>query len=291
MLLAPMALSIDTPGPIDDPGPLDAGAFCQRFADELGPLDGAILTLDSRLVEDLGFDSLQFLLTVDFIEGLVGDAPSGNEHEIIEALTTVRSAYTYYLTHASMPRDLNKRRAFGALTGRLVRLRSVNPSDYPRLHQAAVSNEVAWRWRYGGAVPSYEEFLRSFSNGVLTQLVVTSATADLAIGLVVAYNASLANRTVYLAGMIAADSVGAGRGGEATMLFIRHLFRTWDFEKIYFEVPEFNLDQFASGVDTLLITEARLKSHLYSAGRRWDQLILAMYRSEFERRWTLTLEP
>ena len=274
--------------PTEESVPLGIDEFCRRLAQELGTFNGEGLDLDAHLVDDLGFDSLQLLQTIDFIESLLGDGTLDDESEIIEALSTVRTAYGYYLTHASMP-VTHSAASLDALGGRLVRLRAVGPVDYPRLYQAAVSNEVAWRWRYGGGLPSYEDFLRTFSNGVLTQLAVTSANSDSAIGLVVAYSASLANRTVYLAAMIEHESVGAGQGGEATMLFVRHLFRTWDFEKVYLEVPEYNMEQFASGVNTLFSTEACLKSHLYGAGRRWDQYTLAIYRDVFQRHWPLSI--
>jgi acyl carrier protein len=61
-------------------------------------------------------------------------------------------------------------------------------------------------------------------------------------------------------------------------LFLRYTFMNWEFEKLYMEVPEYNFEQFASGLGRFFEIEGRLRGHLRTGTRAWDQLILAVYR-------------
>ena len=82
---------------------------------------------------------------------------------------------------------------------------------------------------------------------------------------------------------------------EAFALFVRYLFRLWPLRKLYLELPEFNLPQFASAVRVgLLKEEGRLRGDRYFDGAYWDQLVLAVYPTdaeEFERRSGILAEP
>ncbi|KAA0233706.1 MAG: hypothetical protein JJLCMIEE_03372 [Acidimicrobiales bacterium] len=62
---------------------------------------------------------------------------------------------------------------------------------------------------------------------------------------------------------------------------MNHLFETYGFFKIYAEVPEFNFEAFASW-DKLFSEEGHLVDHERFAGRRWDRLILALTRSQWD---------
>jgi hypothetical protein len=65
---------------------------------------------------------------------------------------------------------------------------------------------------------------------------------------------------------------------------VNYLFVNWDFRKLYAQAPEFNVPQFGSGKDRLLVEEGRLCEHVFFDGRYWDDVIFAVYRSEWERR-------
>jgi RimJ/RimL family protein N-acetyltransferase/acyl carrier protein len=263
---------------------IDADQFVAAFQKELVVDVDVPVTFDSRLVEDLGFDSLQMLLAAEFLSELIGDCATPDDHELIAALETVRSAHNFYLTQKGSPPQGAPDR--DSLTGSLVVLRPPQPAHYAQLYDIATANEIAWRWRYSGAIPTYDEFLRTFSAGVLTQLVVCRRREQQqASGVVAAYNANLLNRTAYLAATVAPNLVTTGAGVEAVVLFLRYLFRTWDFEKVYMEVPEYNLAQFSSGLNRDFVPEGQLRRHLYHDGRRWDQFIFAIYRSTFLARW------
>lgn len=272
----------------DLPVTLDAGEFLKRLVTELELDDPESVTLDSRLVEDLGFDSLQMVETIVVLAEMLGEPLDAyHDGDVLDALGTVRDLHNYYLTRSSMPRDdASSRGGDGgaSLRGNLVELRPAMGNHYARLYEIAVTDEIAWRWRYGGAIPSYDEFLKGFSHGVLSQLVVTRPSSSEAIGLAVLYGANLQSSTAYLAVVVTPELVGSGVGAEAAILFLRYAFRTWNLVKVYLEFPEFNLPQFRSGLGRYFHLEGRLKAHYYHDGRRWDQLICAIYRGDIDRR-------
>lgn len=104
------------------------------------------------------------------------------------------------------------------------------------------------------------------------------------LGVVMSYAADVRNGFAYLA--FARLRSGAGPihdavvAAEALVLFLDYLFQGWNFRKIYVEVAEYNLGQFACFI-SLLDVEGRLKEHVYLDGHHWD-LIIASLRRE---RW------
>jgi RimJ/RimL family protein N-acetyltransferase/acyl carrier protein len=86
---------LSTPG--DDPLP-DIQRFCIAVADALG-LERSAVRPESRLVEDLGVDSLGALVLQDMIESDAGVS----DFDLSEGLGTVRDTYLLYVTIASAP--------------------------------------------------------------------------------------------------------------------------------------------------------------------------------------------
>jgi len=261
--------------------------FLDQLSSEVGGMDGGRLdSLDEHLVRDLKFDSFQMLLVVEFVSGLVDYELHPSPPELEEMAQSLRSLYGYYLKAANSPQDESRtaQPLVATTVGSVVRLRPVEPNDFPSLYAMAVADSTAWRWRYAGALPSYEEWLRTFSSGVLSQLVVVDDRRKV-LGLVVAYNADLSNGFVWIAAMLAQTESGLGRGADAVKLFLRYLFWTWDIQKVYCEVPEYNLPQFESAVGRVFVEEGRLSRHLYHGLRRWDQVILAVHRDSFVEGW------
>ena len=261
--------------------------FITAFAQQVYPEDISRLSPDTHLIDDLGFDSLQMLVAMEWIEELIPSISVLPDSDILSALSTLRHAHNFYLAESCAPvsdADLKRDKS----SGLVVSLRPVRPDDLPYVYELVVRDEHAWRWRFQGALPSYDEFVRSFSTSVFTQLVVTSRRDSHPIGIVVAHNASLINRTTYLSALVSPQNAVPGPGAEAVRLFADYLFRTWEFEKVCMEVPEFNIGQFQSGLGDILDVEGCLKKHLYCDGRRWDQYIVTIHRSRFRDRWPLS---
>jgi len=166
-------------------------------------------------------------------------------------------------------------------TGVWIRLRPISAQDYEFLYQLGVDEEIGYRWRLGGTVPSREAFMEQLWRGVLCQFVIEDLRTGNSIGTVVCYAADLHHRHA----TIAAATVGAehrsGKMIEAIDLFIDYLLNTYSLDKIYLEVIEFNLIQFSSTIDWVFGVEGVLKGHSYFDGQSWDKYILAVNRETF----------
>jgi hypothetical protein len=167
--------------------------------------------------------------------------------------------------------------------GRQVYLREVMPEDYRFLRAAELSGELGIRWRFRGSSLSPERWIQSLWQSVLVQHVVVSRKEPTPLGLALAYRPSFQDGHVY----IATESFRPGTRSPlmifGSALFIEYVFRCWNFHKLYFEVAEYNLPQFHSGIGKLFEVEGRLRDHFWYDGRRWDQYHLALYREAWER--------
>ena len=168
------------------------------------------------------------------------------------------------------------------LEGRRVRLRAVGPQDYDWLFQLNSMPELAHRWRGrpGSLNPAQvAEFLWS---NVFCQFVITRKRDGRPLGLVVAYGADLANRTVRFGIVLDPQFHSVGWPLEAAALFIDYLFETSDVRKLYSEAVDYNLAPYQSALDHGLVhMEGCLKEHVYSAGAYRDYYMFAIYRDEW----------
>jgi RimJ/RimL family protein N-acetyltransferase len=171
--------------------------------------------------------------------------------------------------------------AVPVLTGRHVRLRAVQQSDYPFLVELQSAPENLIRWRYRGATLSPEQIIQSLWQGVLAQFLVVRADTDQPVGLVVCYNPEFRHSYAYLAMIVTPECERSGWIFEANALFLTYLFEAFGFRKIYLEVIEFNYHKLASGDGTLFHVEGCLKDHEYHLGHRWHLYTLAIYRDEW----------
>jgi len=133
----------------------------------------------------------------------------------------------------------------GIKQGRRVILRPVVSRDYDAFYALATQTHSGFRWRYRGASPSPELFARQLWDGVLVQQAVISERHGL-LGLVGLYNNNSLAKHAYGFALSAPDVAGSGRVYEALLLLLDYGFRMWDFNKIYFEVPGFNVPQMSS---------------------------------------------
>ncbi len=166
------------------------------------------------------------------------------------------------------------------LRGKHVELRAVTPADEPFLRHAESAGDLVARWRFRGRTRSGG---RAADDTLVEHLVVDRATGE-RVGLVAVYRADLRDGHAWLA---------AARLGQETRsplmilglaLFLRHVFDCWDLHKLYMELPEYNLEQFASGLGRRFQEEGRLRDHYWFGGERWDQVLLALYRDEWQAR-------
>jgi hypothetical protein len=146
------------------------------------------------------------------------------------------------------------------------------------LYAIAISDSVAYRWRFHGILPTYEGFVNSFNQEVLVQYGVVDRSSNVVSGLATAYGANLRNGYTYVASFVSEKLQRAGLGVEATIVFIHYLFSTFRLHKVYIEAPEFSLNQYGAAIDArFLVREGCLKDHVFMGGRFWDQYVLAAY--------------
>lgn len=162
--------------------------------------------------------------------------------------------------------------------GRFVSLVPLASRHTEFLYGLAVDEAVGFRWRFRGAIPSLEQFQACLWDAVLCQFVVIDRRSQQPVGHVVAYNYDLHQGYVYVGVVMASDSTATGKGAEAAALLIRYIFETYNVEKLYFEVPEFNIHSVKSVLGLVFEEEARFRGHLYYGGRKWDLLVCALYR-------------
>lgn len=78
---------------------------------------------------------------------------------------------------------------------------------------------------------------------------------------------------------------GKGYGSEAKMLLLQFAFHELNLRKIYSHVVDYNLRSAAYSKKCGYVEEARIPKHYYKNGAYRDQIILAVYRSPWEKLW------
>ncbi len=168
------------------------------------------------------------------------------------------------------------------LEGTYARLRPLAQNDYAYLYELSLSAENNARWRYRGATPSPERFVADLWSGVQAQFIIETPEPRKRAGLVVAYNADLADGTVYLGALIDNEHHCKVWPMEGVLLFVDYLFQNWAFRKVYAETTEFSAAHFSSGVGKFFEEEGRFRQHQYFKGRYWDYIIYALTRQLWE---------
>jgi RimJ/RimL family protein N-acetyltransferase len=175
-----------------------------------------------------------------------------------------------------------------------VELRPIDGADVPELYRAALEPASAHRWRHRGATPSLRRFSEQLHEGTLAQFVVWDRAGGQRCGLVSAYNARFDNQTAYIAFCRTSEGPRHGQMFEGMFVFVEYLLRTWNFRKLYAEVPAYNEAVISAAGGGLLREEGRLTEHDYHDGRWWDLVIFALTRADWERfahRWRPHLQP
>ena len=156
------------------------------------------------------------------------------------------------------------------------------PEDHAMLRAIEVGSEIAPRWRFRGTTPGPEQWLQSTWSNALAQFIIAAADSGRPVGLVALYDTDFRDGV----GSIAATKFSLDDRSLlvicGTLLFLEYVFSNWRLRKLYFDVPEFNLDQFDSALRDALEVEGRLKEHLYAAGRYWDRYTLALTRERWQ---------
>jgi RimJ/RimL family protein N-acetyltransferase len=140
--------------------------------------------------------------------------------------------------------------------------------------------QLALSWRHHGAHPDPVSYQASLWDGVQCSFLVVGPPDREPLGLVTFYEPDLTNGHCKVAATRL--DLRTRWSGVHTLtgvcLGIDYVFEAWPVRKLYFEVPEFNVPQFASAGRRLLVLEGRLVQHVWRAGRYHDLLIYSLTR-------------
>lgn len=167
------------------------------------------------------------------------------------------------------------------LEGRFVRLRALVPDDLAWIHQMSTDPILGFRWRHAPGSVDPATFAAQLWTGVALQLAVVEKRAARPIGLTICYGMDQANRTAHVAGVFEPSLHKTGWVVEALPLFVRHTFAAFDLRKLYAEVVDFNLAQYATVLGRRVHREGVLREHWWIGGAYRDVHILALLRDEW----------
>jgi RimJ/RimL family protein N-acetyltransferase/acyl carrier protein len=237
-----------------------------------------------RLVDDLGFDSLELYELQVILEELC-------RHELpLELLGQVDSfgaAYEWYEVKAGQEAEvvppLPAEPAPGEvlMATRRVRLRPVVPPDYEWLYELTTSQEHLVRWRDRGHTYRIEEWIDRLWSGVAAQFVAESVETGRPIGLVTIYHHDARNRHARIAAIFDERTSAPGWRLEGVGLAVHYAFETFDLLKLYAEAVDFNYSAFASGAGRFFVEEGLLTDYEYAHGRHWSVHVLGLHRDRF----------
>lgn len=163
-----------------------------------------------------------------------------------------------------------------------VQLAPLDPSHYSGLYEAALLPQSAHRWRWRGRTPSPEEFQATLYAGVTSQFVVLGQDRRL-VGLVVGYDEDPSRFHCHI-GFLRAPSADAGSPGalvEGIALFIAYLFDTFPYERLFADLPEYNLPLLAGTAGSLLRREGTMRRFYWHGGRHWDRILFSLAREDW----------
>ena len=173
------------------------------------------------------------------------------------------------------------------IEGRYVELHTVEDEHLEFLYRLSSDTTVRPQWRSRGEVLSREMFFRNLWLDVLAQFVIVDRSSAEMIGHVLCYSADLRNRHAAVAVAYMPEYRALAWPVEGLVLFMSYLFQVWDLRKLYGEIVEFNFEHaFGGAGGRWFHTEGRLREHVYFNSRYWDAVQIAVYREEFQSRYS-----
>jgi RimJ/RimL family protein N-acetyltransferase/aryl carrier-like protein len=278
----------------DPSGPEARREARRRDLATLLELDPALLSDQALLVEDLGLDSLAMMTVISWLaeQGVVIGTDRGRLASVADVLDLMpKSTVSIVVTGTHNGNRLDPGRVPGpalprpasplvpVLENRIFRLTPIEDADVGFLYDLATRPETCFRWRFRGAPPPFDRFVAELWTLVVVQFVVRRTEDDQPVGHVVAYSANRDHGHCYVGAVFSPGHTGTGFAAQATELFVRYLFHSFAFRKVYLEIPGYNWDLVRSGEGRLFDVEGVLREHDYHAGRYWDQYLCAIHRS------------
>lgn len=171
-----------------------------------------------------------------------------------------------------------------------VVIRPVEKSDMPLLYKWI--NDPKVTQFLGARYPMtehdeekwYEDLSKRKEHNVVFAIV--DRENDKPIGSMGVHNIDYVNGTATTGALIGEKEYwGKGFGGEAKMLVLNYAFNKLNLYKIYSDVIAYNERSVKYSLKCGYEVEAVFKNHFLRFGRRWDEVILSIYREQFDPLW------
>jgi RimJ/RimL family protein N-acetyltransferase len=178
-----------------------------------------------------------------------------------------------------------------AWVGEKVRLRAVEPEDWELYWANNEDTEAAslmWRIPPPRSRESAREWARSQAATPTSDelnLAIASLDTDAAIGHMTTNNVDRRNGTFSYGLGLFRPHWGKGCGSDAVKVLLRYFFDELGYAKVNVGVYEFNERSQAMHERLGFVQEGNLRSVVFTAGRRWDEVLYGMTVDEFADRW------
>lgn len=175
------------------------------------------------------------------------------------------------------------------LKGKKTVLRPLAESDLPRIVRWINDPEV--RRLISNNYPQTEEeekeWLKNLGKKKPHDIVFVMETVEgRPIGLMGLHQIHEVNRTATTGALIGEkDCWGQGYGSDAKMQLLKYAFDTLNLRKISSSVIAFNERSYRYSLKCGYRDEAVLKEHFFREGRYWNNMLLAVFREDFEVAW------
>ncbi len=171
-----------------------------------------------------------------------------------------------------------------------VSLSIIRPRDYPTLYEMAIAEENLGRWIFYGGTPTFEQFVATFTEGVLCQFAIASRANSTIGGICRLTHANFRHGTANLSTVIAPEFQGSLWPMEGLVLFINYAFVQFRIRKLYVEVPGVAYQHMEDGLARLFDLEGLLRDHEWHLGRYWDTRIMSLTPQGFSDRMGYIIE-
>lgn len=167
------------------------------------------------------------------------------------------------------------------IQGRTIILRPLLPTDFDVLYQILGRT---FTYRNLGRTIRLDQFADFIQDGAYTLMTISYIDKpEGCLGIIDLRDADLANGIAYMSILVDTDNAPDTAGGEAIVLFLRHVFATTPMRKIYAQSTQNSLPWLHDTQNPVrgMRLEGLLRGHLLVGGQAKDIYQFAFWRQEF----------
>lgn len=163
-------------------------------------------------------------------------------------------------------------------------IRHIVPSDYEWIFERLwLEPQSLMTHRFSGVPPSPEQLHQVLWSGVAGQFLVIRAGRPLErYGMVTFYNQNLHAQRCGIAVALSPEARGLSWPMLGAGLAVQHWFRATPTNKLWAEIPEWNMPLLKGLTLFGFQEEGCQRQHEWLDGRSWDRYLFALFRSKWE---------